>query len=33
MAPLSGNGSGLDAYDPATKIWSRSLMLGFDFAF
>jgi hypothetical protein len=33
MAPLSGDGSGIDAYDPATKIWSRSLMLGFDFAF
>jgi len=33
MAPLSGDGSGVDAYDPATKIWSRSLFLGFDFAF
>lgn len=33
MAPLSGDGSGVDAYDPATKIWSRSLLLGFDFAF
>jgi hypothetical protein len=33
MAPLSGNGSGVDALDPATKIWSRSLLLAFDFAF
>jgi hypothetical protein len=33
MAPLSGDGSGEDAYDPATKIRSLSFMLGFDFAF
>ncbi|MFN2571276.1 MAG: hypothetical protein ABR537_06640 [Gemmatimonadales bacterium] len=33
MAPLSGNGSGVDALTPDTKIWSRSLFLGFDFAF
>jgi hypothetical protein len=33
MAPLSGDGSGVDAYDPATKIRSISFMLGFDFAF
>jgi len=33
MAPLSGNGTGLDALTPDTKIWSRSLFLGFDFAF
>jgi hypothetical protein len=33
MAPLSGDGSGVDAYDPATKVWSRSLLLAFDFAF
>jgi hypothetical protein len=33
MAPLSGNGSGVDALDPATKVWSRSLLLAFDFAF
>jgi hypothetical protein len=31
--PLSGDGSGVDPYDPATKVWSRSLLLGFDFAF
>jgi hypothetical protein len=33
MAPLSGDGSGVDAYDPAKKIKSISFMLGFDFAF
>ncbi|PYO94986.1 MAG: hypothetical protein DMD62_03555 [Gemmatimonadetes bacterium] len=33
MAPLSGNGTGVDALTPDTKIWSRSLFLGFDFAF
>jgi hypothetical protein len=33
MAPLSGDGSGLDAADPATKIRSLSFLLGFDFAF
>ncbi len=33
MAPLSGDGSGVDAYDPATKVWSRSVLLAFDFAF
>ncbi|HEV2672081.1 MAG TPA: hypothetical protein VGU74_13385 [Gemmatimonadales bacterium] len=33
MAPLSGDGSGVDALDPATKVWSRSLLLAFDFAF
>jgi hypothetical protein len=33
MAPLSGDGSGVDALTPDTKIWSRSLFLGFDFAF
>lgn len=33
MAPLSGDGSGVDPYDPATKVWSRSLLLAFDFAF
>jgi hypothetical protein len=33
MAPLSGDGSGANAYDPAMKIWSRSLLLAFDFAF
>ena len=33
MAPLSGDGSGVDAYDPAMKVWSRSVLLAFDFAF
>ena len=33
MAPLSGDGSGVDPADPATKVWSRSLLLAFDFAF
>jgi hypothetical protein len=33
MAPFSGDGSGVDALDPATKVWSRSLLLAFDFAF
>jgi len=34
MAPfISGDGSGVDALDPATKVWSRSLLLAFDFAF
>jgi len=33
MAPLSGTGSGEPAYDPLTAIWSRSLLLAFDFAF
>ncbi len=33
MAPFSGDGSGLDPLDPATKVWSRSLLLAFDFAF
>jgi hypothetical protein len=33
MAPLSGDGSGVDALDPATKVWSRSVLLAFDFAF
>ena len=32
-APLSGDGSGVDPADPATKVWSRSLLLAFDFAF
>jgi hypothetical protein len=33
MAPLSGNGSGEPAPDPATKIRSLSFLLAFDFAF
>jgi hypothetical protein len=34
MAPFSGDGSGGgDPADPATKVWSRSVFLGFDFAF
>jgi hypothetical protein len=33
LAPLSGDGSGVDPTDPATKVWSRSLLLAFDFAF
>ena len=33
MAPLSGDGSGVDAADPATKIRSLSFLLAFDFAF
>lgn len=33
MAPLSGNGSGEPAVDPATKIRSLSFLLAFDFAF
>jgi len=32
MQPFSGDGSG-DPLDPATKVWSRSLLLAFDFAF
>lgn len=32
-APLSGNGSGEPAADPATKIRSLSFLLAFDFAF
>jgi hypothetical protein len=31
--PLSGNGSGVDPVSPATVVWSRSLLLAFDFAF
>ncbi|HTR22005.1 MAG TPA: hypothetical protein VMH88_14225, partial [Gemmatimonadales bacterium] len=33
MAPLSGDGSGVDALDPATKIKSLSVFIGMDFAF
>src|SRR5947199_1102979 len=32
-APLSGNGSGVDPATPTTVVWSRSLLLAFDFAF
>ncbi len=31
--PLSGDGSGVDPVTPGTSVWSRSVMLGFDFAF
>jgi len=31
--PLSGDGSGVDPVSPATVVWSRSLLLAFDFAF
>ncbi len=31
VPPLSGDGSGV--VDPAAKVWSRSLLLAFDFAF
>jgi len=31
--PLSGDGSGALPVTPGTSVWSRSLMLGFDFAF
>jgi hypothetical protein len=31
--PLSGDGSGVDPLTPGTSVWSRSVMLGFDFAF
>src|SRR3989449_911490 len=31
--PLSGDGSGVDPLTPTTAVWSRSLLLGFDFAF
>jgi hypothetical protein len=31
LPPLSGDGSGV--VDPTTKVWSRSLLLAFDFAF
>ena len=31
--PLSGDGSGVDQVSPATVVWSRSLLLAFDFAF
>ena len=31
--PLSGDGSGADPVTPGTSVWSRSVMLGFDFAF
>jgi len=30
---LSGDGSGVDPVRPGTSVWSRSVMLGFDFAF
>src|SRR5439155_928566 len=33
LVPISGDGSGVDPTDPATKVWSRSLLLAFDFAF
>jgi len=32
-APLSGDGSGVDPATPTTVVWSRSLLLAFDFAF
>src|SRR6266550_2711194 len=32
-APLSGDGSGVDPASPTTVVWSRSLLLAFDFAF
>jgi len=32
-APLSGDGSGVDPLTPTTVVWSRSLLLAFDFAF
>lgn len=32
-APLSGDGSGVDPATPATVVWSRSVLLAFDFAF
>jgi hypothetical protein len=31
--PLSGDGSGVDPATPTTVVWSRSLLLAFDFAF
>jgi hypothetical protein len=31
--PLSGDGSGVDPVSPTTVVWSRSLLLAFDFAF
>jgi len=31
--PLSGDGSGVDPATPTTAVWSRSLLLAFDFAF
>jgi hypothetical protein len=31
--PLSGDGSGVDPATPSTAVWSRSVFLGFDFAF
>jgi hypothetical protein len=31
--PLSGDGSGVDPVTAGTNVWSRSVMLGFDFAF
>lgn len=33
VAPLSGDGSGLDPLTPGTAVWSRSLLIAFDFAF
>jgi len=31
--PLSGDGSGVDPVTQTTAVWSRSLLLAFDFAF
>jgi hypothetical protein len=31
--PLSGDGVGADPLTPGTAVWSRSVFLGFDFAF
>ena len=31
--PLSGDGSGVDPLTPTTAVWSRSVLLAFDFAF
>ena len=33
VAPLSGDGSGVDPVTQTTVVWSRSLLLAFDFAF
>ena len=33
VAPLSGDGSGVDPLSDATAVWSRSLLLALDFAF
>ena len=33
VAPLSGDGSGVDPVTQTTAVWSRSLLMAFDFAF